>query len=125
LPTHPDRSSNGAEDPIPHLAADRLAGVRCVPKTEAELAARFLGRGCHRDGEGVRGRRHLEGRPTKKLGQFGNSLDKIRKASREAIGLKKAAVRWRAAIQRKATILKKGSRPGGGRGARLDDVGTA
>ncbi|SEF10349.1 FMN-dependent NADH-azoreductase [Rhizobiales bacterium GAS191] len=29
-------------DPIPHLAADSLAGGRGVPKTEAELAARFL-----------------------------------------------------------------------------------
>ena len=29
----------------------------------------------------VRGRKHFEGRPTKLLGQFGNSLDKIRKAS--------------------------------------------
>jgi FMN-dependent NADH-azoreductase len=28
--------------PVPHLAADRLAGVRGVPKTEVEIAARAL-----------------------------------------------------------------------------------
>jgi hypothetical protein len=34
-----------------------------------------------RPGVALRGRRHFEGRPTKPLGQFCNSLDKIRRAS--------------------------------------------